>query len=54
MKRTKEVKVKVDFTEGYEERYTRVCLEELEQRKIRQQNDPVRNAGNQIDIKGIA
>lgn len=32
-KQKKEVKLKVTFTEGYEQRFTQACLKQLENRK---------------------
>lgn len=42
----KEIKVKVEFTEGYRERYTEACLEELRKRDQRKEleNEPAREA----------
>lgn len=58
MKNATEIKVKVEFTEGYEKRFTQACLKQLELRKKRQQNAPP-GAGSEgqqaeTDRKGIA
>lgn len=53
MKRVEDIKVQVEFTEGYEERFTKACLSKLEQRKRRQQAEPPA-IGKQLDGKVIA
>lgn len=53
MKGIQEVNVKVEFTEGYEERYTRACLRQLELRQKRQK-EPPGTAGEKLDRKVIA
>ena len=54
MKRVEEIKVQVEFTEGYEERFTKACLEKLEQRKRRQQKESPESIGKQSEGKVIA
>ena len=39
MAREKEVKVKVEFTEGYQKRYTEACLEQLRKRELAKQRE---------------
>lgn len=34
-----EVKVKVEYTEGYQERYTKACLEQLKRRELAKQRE---------------
>lgn len=48
MKNT-DIKVEIEFTEGYESRYTRACLKRLEQRNSRrkQKGPPVKNVFEQ-------
>lgn len=53
VKRVEDIKVQVEFTEGYEERFTKACLSKLEQRKRRQQAEPPA-IGKQLDGKVIA
>lgn len=31
----KEIKIEVQFTEGYQKRYTKACIEQLKKRKAR-------------------
>lgn len=52
MKGIQEVNVKVEFTEGYEERFTKACLRQLELRQKRQKEPPA--IGKQLDGKVIA
>ncbi len=33
----KEIKVKVQFTEGYRERYTKACIEQLKKRETKKE-----------------
>lgn len=54
MKRIEDIKVQVEFTEGYEERFTKACLAKLEQRKRRQQEELHGNVGKRLDGKVIA
>ena len=39
MAKEKEVKVKVEFTEGYQKRYTEACLEQLRKRELSKQRN---------------
>ena len=48
MAREKEVKVKVEFTEGYQKRYTEACLEQLRKRELTKQREL--NMGNKESI----
>lgn len=52
LKGIQEVNVKVEFTEGYEERFTKACLRQLELRQKRQKEPPA--IGKQLDGKVIA
>ncbi len=54
MKHVGEIKVKVEFTEGYEDRFTRACLRQLDLRKKKLQKEISENAGKSIDGKVIA
>ncbi len=54
MKSVSEVKVKVEFTEGYESRITKACLKQLERREKKQQKGPPGNRGQKIDDENIA
>lgn len=48
MKKSKEIKVEVKYTPGYEKRFTKACLEVLERRKEKPWNK--RDIVNNIDI----
>lgn len=34
----KEIKIKVQFTSGYQERYTKACIEQLKKREARERD----------------
>ncbi len=53
LKGVQEVNVKVEFTEGYEERYTKACLRQLELRQKRQK-EPPGASGEKLNGKVIA
>ena len=40
----KDIKVRVEYTEGYEKRYTEACLEQLRRREVLKQREM--EAGN--------
>nr|WP_302144145.1 hypothetical protein [uncultured Schaedlerella sp.] len=54
MKHVGEIKVKVEFTEGYEDRFTQACLRQLDLRKRKLQKGMPENAGKSVDRKVIA
>ncbi len=39
MAKKKEIKVQVQFTEGYEKRFTEACLEQLRRRELAKQRE---------------
>ena len=54
MKNNIDIKVKVEYTEGYAGRYTRACLKKLEQRHRRQQKGPPGKKDDFLQQKELA